>query len=151
MEIKANLDFMQFPETLFFSATPSVTTILRLVFRKVKSAQLSSFIIKNFDNQSGIVFDVKDTESFSVEKVKFPGIENLVHANSCRSDYGEVPCDQVFHHKDEGPDSSMVIMMAVIVAFTGEITLFINQSNDFISDWFSFTLFQSIPGLLIYS
>ena len=120
LEIKANIDFMQFPENFFFSATPAVTTVLRLVFRNVKSVQLSYFIVKNYDNQSGIVFDIKDTDSFAVEKVKFPGIENLVFANSCRSDYGEVPCGQVFHYKDDGPDSSMVIMMGIIATITGK-------------------------------
>ena len=121
LEIKANVDFMQFPENLFFSATPSVKTVLRMAFRNVKSVQLSSFIVKNYDNQSGVVFDVKDTDTFAVQKVKFPGIENQVFANSCRSDYGEVPCSQVFHYKDEGPDASIVIMMGSIVAATGQI------------------------------
>ena len=120
LEIKANIDFMQFPENLLFSPTPAVTTVMRLVFRNVKSVQLSYFIVKNYDNQSGIVFDIKDTDSFAVEKVKFPGIENLVFANSCRSDYGEVPCGQVFHYKDDGPDSSMVIMLGIIATITGK-------------------------------
>ena len=126
LEIKANIDFMQFPENLFFSASPSIATVLRLVGRNVKSIQVSSFIVKNYDNQSGVVFDITDTETFTVGKVKFGGIENLVQANSCRSDYGEVPCDQVFHYKDEGPDSSMVIMMALIMTITGEIHFLIN-------------------------
>ena len=50
LEIKANVDFMQFPENLLFSATPSVKTVLRMAFRNVKSVQLSSFIVKNYDN-----------------------------------------------------------------------------------------------------
>ena len=104
-----------------FSSTPSVKTVLRMACRNVRSVQLSSFIVKNYDNQSGVVFDVKDTDTFAVQKVKFPGIENQVFANSCRSDYGEVPCSQVFHYKDEGPDASIVIMMGIIVAVTGEI------------------------------
>ena len=37
LEIKANIDFMQFPETLFFQATPSVKKGLQMVFNNVGS------------------------------------------------------------------------------------------------------------------
>ena len=119
LTVKANIDFVQFPENLFFSATPPVKTVLQMVFRNVKSVQVSSFIVKNYDNQSGVVFDIKDTDTFAVQKIKFPGIENFVFANGCRSDYGEVPCSQVFQYKDDGPDGSMLIMMGLIMAVTG--------------------------------
>jgi len=118
LEVKANVDFMQFPENLFFTATPSVRTVLRLVFINVKSIQLSSFVVKNYDNKSEISFESKDAEIFAVQRLKFPWVENKVFANSCRSEYGEVPCSQVFQHREAGPDSSMVVMMAIIIAIT---------------------------------
>ena len=76
LEIKANIDFMKFPENFLFEATPPVKTVLSVVLRNLKSVQLSYFIVKNFDDQSKIVFDVKDTEIFAVEKFKFAGIDN---------------------------------------------------------------------------
>ena len=119
LEIKANIDFMKFPENFLFEATPPVKTVLSVVLRNLKSVQLSYFIVKNFDDQSKIVFDVKDTEIFAVEKFKFAGIDNLVFANSCRSALGEVPCEDVFKFKELGPDIAMVVMMGMIMGLTG--------------------------------
>ena len=123
LEVKANVDFMQFPENLFFTATPSVRTVLRLVFSNVNAVQLSSFVVKNYDNKSEISFESKDAQIFAVQRMKFPWVENKVLANSCRSEYGEVPCSQVFQQREAGPDSSMVVMMAIIIAITGQNTL----------------------------
>ena len=128
LEVKANVDFMQFPENLFFTATPSVRTVLRLVFSNVNAVQLSSFVVKNYDNKSEISFESKDAQIFAVQRMKFPWVENKVLANSCRSEYGEVPCSQVFQHMEAGPDSSMVVMMAIIIGITGQHALLIGEA-----------------------
>ena len=42
---------------------------------------VSYLMVKNYDSQSNIVVDARKSELFSVKKVKFSNIENLVYAN----------------------------------------------------------------------
>ena len=59
LEIKANIDFMKFPENFLFEATPPVKTVLSVVLRNLKSVQLSYFIVKNFDDQSSLMSKIQ--------------------------------------------------------------------------------------------
>jgi len=131
LEVNANIDFQQFPENMFFTATPSVRTELKLVFQNVKSVQLSSFVVRNYDNKSRIVFESKDAQTFAVQRLKFPGVENRVRANSCRTAYDEVPCSQVFHNKETGAESSMVVIIAIIMGITAVAMLIICWKDGF--------------------
>ena len=119
LEMKANIDFMKFPENFLFKITPPMKTVLRVVLRNLKSVQRTYFIVKNFDDQSKILFGVKDSTIFAVEKFKCTGIDNLVFANSCRSVLGEVPCEDVLKFTDSGLDIAMVVMMGINMGLTG--------------------------------
>ena len=51
------------------------------MFRNVNKVIVSYLMVKNYDTQSKIVVDARKSELFSVKKVKFSHIENLVYAN----------------------------------------------------------------------
>ena len=68
LEIKGNLNFNQFPESLFFPASEPVTTVLNLVFRRVGFVKIPYMLVSNSDNSSQLVFQTSETESFSVTR-----------------------------------------------------------------------------------
>jgi len=128
--LKASLDFQQFPETYFYPATPSIPTTLTLVFKNVNKVIVSYLMVKNYDSKSKIVVDARKSELFSVKKVKFSNIENLVYANRCRSEDKDVPCDEVLN-TTKSTDYSIQIIIAIILSITAIAILIIFYKDGF--------------------
>ena len=79
LNLKINLDFQQFPETLVYSATPPQHKTLTLIINNVHSVNIPNLLVKNYDTQSRIIIQTSaDTEQVSVGKIKFDQIENHV-------------------------------------------------------------------------
>ena len=68
LEIKGNLNFNQFPETLFFPASDLEPTIVNLIFRRVGFVKIPYMLISNTDISSQLVFQTSETDSFSVTR-----------------------------------------------------------------------------------
>jgi len=130
LTLKANLDFQQFPENFLYAATPSTQTILTLLFRDVNKVTMSYLLVKNFDSKSLIAIDAKQTQQFTVKKIKFNQTDNLIFANRCLSGEEEVSCEEVLA-VTEGEDPSMLVMMGLILAITAAAILVIFYKDGF--------------------
>ena len=60
LEIKGNLNFNQFPESLCVPASEPVTTVLNMVFRRVTFVKIPNMLVSNSDNSSQLVFQISD-------------------------------------------------------------------------------------------
>ena len=52
-----------------------------IVFRNVNKVTISYLLVKNFDINSTLVIDVRQTVSFSVQNLNFNQIKNLIFAD----------------------------------------------------------------------
>ena len=50
-------------------------------FRDVNKVTMSYLLVKNFDTKSLIAIDAKQTQQFTVKKIKFNQTDNLIFAN----------------------------------------------------------------------